>query len=308
MTDPVAPLADCGAPDTGRAIWLNAADGTRLRMAHWPGERHVMILPGRTEYIEKYGLVISDLAAAGWGAVVIDWRGQGLSDRLAPDPLMGHVDRFSDFQIDLDTALEAADRLAPGPKPWLVHSMGGCIGLRGLTRGKRPPAIAFSAPMLGLNQATALTNMLRGLSALLRPFGLDKGYAPTTGPEFGLPGMRFDDNNLTTDRAQFDRMKGQISTLVGMSLGGPSLRWMGEAGAEMAALAAMSSPEVPAFFGLGCDEAIVSPHAIRTRASQWPSATLQEYPDAKHELTMEREDVRRDFLTRMLALFDQETR
>ncbi|WP_323037446.1 alpha/beta hydrolase [Pararhodobacter sp.] len=305
MTDPVAPLADCGAPDTGRAIWLTAADGTRLRMAHWPGTRHVMILPGRTEYIEKYGLVVRDFVAAGWGAFVLDWRGQGLSDRLLSDPLIGHVARFFDYQRDLDAALQAADRLAPGPKPWLVHSMGGGIALRGLMRGKRPPAVAFSAPMLGLHQSHMLTKALRGLSALLGPLGLDTGYAPTTGPGYGLPSMTFDDNNLTTDRVQFDRMKAQITQTPALSLGGPSLHWMGEAAREIASLNALPSPDLPALFGLGGDESIVSPQAIRARVATWPKARLHDFPGAKHELMMERDAVRRAFLHEALALFDR---
>ena len=37
----------------------------------------MLILPGRTEYVEKFGLVVSDLAATGRGALVVDWRGQG---------------------------------------------------------------------------------------------------------------------------------------------------------------------------------------------------------------------------------------
>ncbi|MCB1405943.1 MAG: alpha/beta hydrolase [Rhodobacteraceae bacterium] len=307
MTLAAAPLASCGAPDTGRAYWLPASDGTRLRLAHWPGDRQVLILPGRTEYIEKYGLVVRDLADAGWGALVVDWRGQGLADRLAPDPLMGHVGRFSDYQRDLDAVLEAAEILAPGPHPWLVHSMGGCIGLRGLMRGKRPPAVAFSAPMLGLAQPAFLTAALRTLSRVLHPLGLDARYAPTTGPAFGLPGMRFADNTLTTDEAQFDRMKAQIAGEPGLSLGGPSLRWMGQAVTEMRALATLPSPDLPALFGLGGDEAIVSPQAIRDRVARWPRAELIDYPGAKHELTMERPEVRTDFLRRMLSLFGQHT-
>ena len=36
-----APLSESGAPDNGRASWLQASDGVRLRVAHWPGERLV---------------------------------------------------------------------------------------------------------------------------------------------------------------------------------------------------------------------------------------------------------------------------
>lgn len=302
---PAAPLAECGAPAGGRAFWLTASDGVRLRLAHWLGARHVLILPGRTEYIEKYGLVVADLAAAGWGALVVDWRGQGLADRALPDPLKGHVGDFAEYQRDLDAVLAAAQTLAPGPLPWLAHSMGGCIALRGLMRGLAPPAVAFSAPMLGLAQSTPLKIMLRGLAALARPFGADLGYTPTTGPDHGLPSMAFDDNTLTRDRAQFERMKAQVTQDPRLALGGPSLRWMGAALREMAALAAMPSPELPALFGLGGAERIVSAAAVRDRARRWPRAVLTEYPDSEHELTMERAPTRDDFLHRALALFAQ---
>src|SRR5690606_16833709 len=205
-----APLSESGAPDNGRAFWLRASDGVRLRVAHWPGERLALVLPGRTEVIEKYGLVVRDLAAAGWGALVVDWRGQGLSDRALPDPLKGHVSDFAEYQRDLDAVLAVAADLVPGPLPWLAHSMGGCIALRGLTRGLPCTAAAFSAPMLGLAQTPGQVRALGLLAMLTRPFRADLGYAPTTSAAFGLPSMAFEANNLTHDRAQFDRMKAQI--------------------------------------------------------------------------------------------------
>lgn len=311
MTDlPTAPLADCGAPEGGAAYWLRTSDGVRIRLAHWangqPGHRHVLICPGRTEYIEKYGLVVAELAQRGWGALVIDWRGQGLSDRLLDDPLIGHVaGDFSDYQRDLDAVMSACETLAPGPKPWLVHSMGGCIGLRGMMRGLPCTAAAFSAPMLGLNQPAPLLTMLSGLGAILRPFGLDQRYAPTTGPEYGIPTMTEADNNLTQDPQQFARMKAQIAQDPRLGLGGPSLRWMSRAISEMRDLAAMPSPQFPALFGLGSEEDIVSPRAIRDRVAKWPQAELADYTGARHEIVMELPHIRSDFIDRMVAMFER---
>ena len=303
-------LAD--GPDTGKAWWITADDGVRLRVALWNAKAPkgtVLLFPGRTEYIEKYGRVAAEFAARGYGMVAVDWRGQGLSDRLAPDPLLGHVGAFADYQRDLKAFQDFADTVAPGAKPWLVHSMGGCIGLRGLVGGPvggiTPPAVAFSAPMLGLNQPPPLTTLIRMLAGVARPLGQDKRYAPTTGPDFGLPGMTFESNNLTTDRAQFDRMKAQIAEDPRLSLGGPSLRWMAQALAEMATLAALPAPSIPALFALGGDETIVSKTAIRERCARWPGADLVEYPLARHELTMERPDVRDDLLSRILTLFER---
>lgn len=305
MDLPAAPLEPCGAPDGGRAYWLHASDGVRLRLAHWPGETHVLILPGRTEYIEKYGLVVTDLAAAGWGALVVDWRGQGLADRLADDPRLGHVGTFADYQADLDAVLAAAEGLAPGPLPWIAHSMGGCIALRALMRGCAPPAVAFSAPMWGLANPAPLRLAIGWMAATLGLIGKDGVYAPTTSATYGLPSMGFEDNNLTTDRAQFDRMKAQIIATPALALGGPSLRWMGQALIEMAALSALPSPDVPVLVGLGGAEAIVSADAIRDRAARWRGSDLRFYEGAMHEILMERPEVRDDFLAASLALFNQ---
>lgn len=295
-----APLDECGAPLGGRAQWLRAADGVRIRLAVWPGPDPVLILPGRTEYIEKYGPVVADLAAAGRGAAVVDWRGQGLADRALADPLKGHVGDFAEYQRDLDAVLAALD---PAPRHWLAHSMGGCIALAALMRGLPCRAVTFSAPMLGPVQPRHLTLLAELLGALARPLGVDTGYAPTSGPAFGLPSMTFETNILTTDRAQFERMRAQILDDPRLALGGPTLRFAARAIAEMRRLSALPSPAVPALFGLGGDEAIVSAEAVRDRARRWPGAVLIDYPGARHELTMERPEVRDDFLRRALAHF-----
>ncbi|MBK5925929.1 alpha/beta hydrolase, partial [Rhodobaculum claviforme] len=61
-------------PADGRAVWLRTADGVRLRAAVWPGARGtVLLFPGRTEVVEKYGDVIARLVAAGWGVLTLDW-------------------------------------------------------------------------------------------------------------------------------------------------------------------------------------------------------------------------------------------
>lgn len=299
------PLNTADAPPGGQAIWVHASDGVRLRIAHWPGPRGtVLILPGRTEYIEKYAQVVGDLAHAGWGAAVIDWRGQGLSDRMSGDAALGHVGRFSDYQHDLSALRNTAETLnARAPMPVLAHSMGGCIALRALCDGLQTPAAAFSAPMWGLPLSRVMRMGIRTMAQILGPFGRDTAYLPTTGPQYGLPSMTFDDNPLTRDPDRFARMQGQIRDTPALALGGPSLRWGAAALTEMAALTRIAAPDLPAVIGLGGNERIVNPAAIRAQAARWPRAELVEYPDAEHELLMEIPQTRDDFLSRALALF-----
>lgn len=305
MAEP-APLAGNDGP-AAAGWWLRAADGVRLRVVAWPapagGRGTVLILPGRTEWAEKYALTAGALRPQGWGAVAVDWRGQGLADRALADPLIGHVEDFAEFQRDLRAVLDWAGAQGLGAMPWLAHSMGGCIALRGLVDGLRPPAVAFSAPMWGLATAGWLQAAVGTQARVARALGRDRGYTPTTGPTYGLPSMAFDLNPLTRDRVQFDRMKAQIATAPGLALAGPSLAWSGAALAEMGRLARAPSPAVPALIGLGGAEKIVSAPAIRDRAARWPGAVLVDYPGAEHELLMERTEVRDDLLGRALDLF-----
>ena len=80
------------ARKAGAAFWLTAADGVRLRVGLWshPGAQGtVLLLPGRTEYVEKYGRAAADLRSRGYATLAIDWRGQGLADRALDDPMSG---------------------------------------------------------------------------------------------------------------------------------------------------------------------------------------------------------------------------
>ena len=128
-----AEVAD--APEGARAFWLTASDGVRLRGVVWAGGRRgtAVLFPGRTEFAEKYGRVARALVARGFAVAVIDWRGQGLSDRPPLNPMLGHVEDFRDYQRDVAALLDLVAGLAlPGPALLFAHSMGGCIGLRTL--------------------------------------------------------------------------------------------------------------------------------------------------------------------------------
>ena len=105
-----APLYDDleGIPDGGQAYWRTASDGLRIRTAVWRsgGDKTVLVLPGRTEFIEKYGGVILRLLRRNYSVAIIDWRGQGLSERHATKRDLGWVKDFSEYQLDVAELLE----------------------------------------------------------------------------------------------------------------------------------------------------------------------------------------------------------
>lgn len=295
------------APPAAGVLWTHAADGPRLRVAHWPvGPKGLVALfPGRTEVIEKYGRVVRDLAQAGYGAALIDWRGQGLSDRPGGLPLRGHVGDFAEYQQDVAAYRAVLDQIAGDvPRYLLAHSMGGCIALRALRRGFPARACAFSAPMWGLPVNAALGRAVRLASAALGLAGADMREIPGAGIKFRLWENPFDNNELTGDHETYLWMQLQVQRHPALRLDAPSLRWVTRALAETKALAALPPPDMPAFCGLGTRELLVAPEAIRSRMANWPESKLAIYDGALHELLMERPAIRDDFLRQTLALFD----
>lgn len=277
-------------PTGGQAFWLRASDGVRLRAAIWQGgdQGTVLLLPGRTEYIEKYGRAASDLAPRGFTTVSIDWRGQGLADRPLPDKMSGHVDDFSSYQNDLDALLKLADdHRLPQPYFLLAHSMGGCIALRGLMRGLPVQAAAFTAPMWGISMAHWMRPLAIAVSTTAGWLGQAHRYAPGTTAKTYVLEAPFTDNVLTTDADMYDYMRSQAVAHPDLALGGPSMGWLNAALSECNALSLMAAPDVPALCALGTSERVVDTAPIHLRMRHWKNGRIDLYPTAEHEIMME---------------------
>lgn len=298
-------LAD--GPAGGRGFWLRCADGVKLRAAHWPGgdKGTVLLFPGRTEYVEKYGRAARDLAARGFGSLVIDWRGQGLSDRPLKDQMTGHVGLFAEYQLDVQALLGLADDLGlPGPRFLLSHSMGGCIALRALLLGLPVRAASFSAPMWGIRISIVMRPVASFLAGLSRISRQSHRYAPGTTPTTYVAAAPFLGNVLTTDPEMFAWMKMQVTARPELSLGGPSLGWLHAGLMECRALAVLPSPAVPVICALGTAEKVVDTAPIHARMSGWNTGRLDLYTGAEHEVIMETPAHRARFFDTTAALFD----
>ncbi|MDO5646406.1 alpha/beta fold hydrolase [Paracoccus sp. (in: a-proteobacteria)] len=292
-----------------RAFWVRADDGVRLRLALWAADDPrgtVLLFPGRTEYVEKYAAVARDLNAAGWSVLAIDWRGQGMSDRLQPDPRPGHIGEFSDYQRDIVEMVVAANDLNL-PRPWnlLAHSMGGCIGLAALHGGLDVARAAFSAPMWGINLRPLQQGLALGIAYLAGRMGRGGRSAPgsSRSPRTYLLDEAFSTNLLTSDVDIWARLLREAATWPDLTIGGASFDWVAKALNECTRLSQMPAPPIPALISLGGDEKIVSPQAIRDRAAAWPDARLLNIPGARHEILMERPPLRAAFMDAMLSHF-----
>ncbi|SNY58998.1 lysophospholipase [Pseudooceanicola antarcticus] len=305
-----APLFEehADAPAGGFARWVKARDGVRLRLVHWPlqgSKGTVLLFPGRTEYAEKYGRAATDFAARGFATLTVDWRGQGLADRVAGDPALGHVARFSEYQMDVEALLSALPGMGvEGPLFLLAHSMGGCIGLRALHEGLPVKAAAFTAPMWGIELPAFLRPIAWMLSSTSHYLGMAETLSPGTKSETYVLFEPFEANKLTTDRGMYDYMRRQAQAHPELMIGGPTMKWLNEALREMLRLARMPSPAVPCLTFLGSLESIVSPQRIRDRMAAWPGGKLELVEGARHEVMMEGDEIRRRTFDACAAHFE----
>ena len=93
-------------PEDGITGMLKTRDGVNIRFARWhppPGRKGtVCLFHGRAEFIEKYFETVRELRARGFAVATFDWRGQGMSDRALDDRMKGHVNDFSEYELDVD--------------------------------------------------------------------------------------------------------------------------------------------------------------------------------------------------------------
>ncbi|MDG1862090.1 MAG: alpha/beta hydrolase [Yoonia sp.] len=302
-------------PDGGSANWVKTNDGLNIRVGHWvPADRGafdalkgtVLLFPGRSEYIEKYGPSAADFMSRGYATVAIDWRGQGLSDKTTDNPLLGDVFDFKDYQRDVAAFMGHVSGLDL-PKPYFLvaHSMGGCIGLRALIEGLPVKAVSFSAPMWGISMAAPMRPLAWGISGMSRKMGFEQSLAPGQSAQSYISRVAFAENTLTSDRDMFDFMRGQLDAHPELELGGPSLRWLNESLHEMRRLKEATSPELPCLTFLGTNEAIVDPAAIRSRMGNWPMGALQLLTAGRHEVMMETPVMRTEVFDAMTEYFDR---
>ena len=166
-------------PPGANIVGLRASDGAQLRAAFWRPEGvprgTVALVQGRAEFIEKYYEVVAELLERGFVVASFDWRGQGLSQRLAGNRAKGHLRRSTDYRLDLDAFIRQL--LAPDcPKPWfaLAHSMGaaavldhsaGLRGRRAFRPDRRHRADGRSAWLSGLAHGAAACGRSRRAGA-----------------------------------------------------------------------------------------------------------------------------------------------
>lgn len=279
--------------------WLDAG-GLRLRAASWPGAGRgtVLLLNGRTEFIEKYIEPVAELRARGFAVWTFDWRGQGLS-RFARTTPAQHETHFTPYLDDLDLILDSLVLPALRGRPLVLigHSMGGHLGAHALAR--RPDLYAQAvllAPMIGLlnrgRRPPPFAGILTRLACLVP--GQSSRFGPGTQRSFD-PARPFETNRLTQCPDRYAADMALVAARPELAVGGVSWGWIGAAlrsNRKLFCPATLARITMPVLVALAGADTVVDNRPARRFALALAHGQLLEIAGARHELLREHDGAR----------------
>lgn len=157
----------------------------------------VFFLNGRTEYIEKYQYVASDLnLPKNWIFITLDHRGQGSSTCQ-----QGHIDHFKYFALDASFIAEKV--IGSLPYHVVAHSMGALIALWAtMKQYLRPTTLHMLSPLLGIYHPFLSEKAFEMIAKLSCTLGMSKSYVVGHSPLF----KDFSANALTSDMSRYEKI------------------------------------------------------------------------------------------------------
>ncbi len=273
----------------------------------------VLVLQGRGEFIEKYFELAEDLQKHNYSFWMIDWQGQGKSDRLLKDPQKGHSESF-DLHVEdlhhfyLEYVKHSAVHPDVGRIPLVImgHSMGANIALRYIA--KHPDtfeAATFVAPMFGIKDvekkpAWFVYPAIRFLNTLM-----SKSYFMLGGKQWKAVTRDPSKNNVfTTDETRGSIHNAWCEYDPALQLGNFTNGWLYHAIESCSFVQHMKNLgeiKIPTLFALAGEEELVDNDIARKIAGKLNGSIILDLPTAKHEILMENDEIR----NKLLNAFDE---
>ncbi len=281
-------------------------NGRRLRFggvmpASGPPDAIVVGLQGVNEFCEKYFEIAHDMLDRNLGFWMMDWHGQGKSGRYLPDPQKRHSDGFDNDLADLrgfidNYVVPAAVKTDAGRLPlvMLAHSMGAHLGLRYLHL--YPDAFAcamLTAPLTGILPLKDMPLWLQPILGRIVRVLAGLSYARGGGP--WKPLAQRPDQILSSDPVRGYIADRWAQADPDFRIGGVTYGWVYHAVLscltirEAGFAQGIRHPMVTLLAGI---EHLVDNGVTRPLIAAMPRARLIELPDAKHEIMMERDEIR----------------
>lgn len=289
-------------PDGMVAGRVKAADGVSLRYALCPGpligRGTVCIFQGRGDFIERYFETIEDLQSRGFDVAILDWRGQGGSDRRGSDAYRARVRSFREYDLDLTAFM--TEVVLPDCRPpfvALAHSTGATVVLRALKARNWFERVVLSAPLIDIAPVALPRSVVRLASRVMVLLGQSRAFLPGR-PRRPMRPEDFPGNPCSSDKARYLRDCRILEAAPQLGIGGPTFGWLNAALAAITELARYSRKttlRAPVLIVAAGDDRLASSEASRQFARRVPGVAAVTIAGSLHEPLMERDEVREQF-------------
>ena len=273
--------------------------------------RCLIVLPGRSEPIQKYAEVIHSLntgsLAGQFKYFLMDHRGQGSSGRMlskeALDSEKGYIDEFENYAFDLKTFLDTVvEKANCAEKLLLAHSMGAGISIDFMQ--KYPyyfDRAALTSPMLKV--LTAPYSYAVARSIIIASMAAGRGSKFAIGQKAFNPIRNFEANAFTTSPARYEMAMNMFDQFPKARLGGVTNRWLNEIMKGTKHVRdAYSDIKIPVRLFHAGNELYSEKSEMIRFCEEAPYCNRVYLPDSKHEVLMDR-DVNRDVVIAGLEEF-----
>jgi lysophospholipase len=277
----------------------------------------VILLPGRTEFIEKFFEVARTLIQNNYSFWMMDWYGHGRSDKPLSNKHKHHSYGFDHDVEDLHYFIMQYVKYASvhpekGRLPiiMLSNSMGGTVGLQYLL--KYPDifdSATFCAPMVKIKGLPSLpTPLLKTVAALMHTLS-SKAYAPGGLKDWTASIRENSDPELFTG----DETRGQVHNIwcahdTELQLGHITNGWLHHALKACSVIQnpkTLSAIETPCLFALGGKDLIIDNAAVYSATKKMDNTKIIEFEDGHHEILMETDKIRDEFFSEFFAFIEK---
>jgi lysophospholipase len=264
--------------------------------------RTLVILPGRSEPAMKYAELLYDYRAKGFNIFIMDFQGQGASDRLLKNTDKGHVLSYTHYVRDLDQFItEIVLPRSPKELHLIAHSMGGAVAV--LYMKDHPETFkkaALSSPMFQINTEPYSELVAKIYSKVLIATGKKTAYAPGRGP-YVPEEDSFETNDHTQSVERFNVMKSISVDWPNLVVGGPTTNWVYKSLIATKDMGKMKIKTPVILFQAGADQIVKHPR--QNAFCKINDCQLKHFPSAEHEVLMEKDLIRDEVLREIGEFF-----
>ena len=273
-------------------------DGAYLRYDYRPAANGVtplstlILLQGRSSYIEKFEDTLQWLTEAGHEVWIFDWRGSGGSSReIATNPQKVYIDSYDTYIKDLDYMLTHVIKTTPN-RPIILFgiSLGGHIGLRYIEEHPTTVQGAFLiSSMLSIHTKPYPLWLGRWMVTLASHLGLKKSYVVGYG-DYNVQ-FKIDPKKIAT--TDIENYKKQLETnLKNMVLvtSGPTYGWVYETFKSIDKVnkpQALKQVAIPVMMIQAGEDTVIDTLQDQKICALIPQCRLKTYPSARHNILCE---------------------